>query len=282
MIASMRPSSRYGIALLLAGLLLGLRVLLPAPAHADDPVESVFVEQTTFDQRLNEQLPLDLRFRDDAGQSVRLADYFADRPVILLLGYYRCPSLCPIVRDELVKSIAAIEPSAGEEYELLLVSIDPHEGPEAAALKKKQYVRWYDRPSGERGMHFLTGDADAIEALSQAVGYRYGYDTDSTEYAHATGITILTPGGRISKYMFGIQFEEKVLELALDDAAESEIGSPVQQLLLLCFHYDPETGKYTLAIMKVLRLAGVLTMLSLGGFVALTLYRDRREPQLPA
>ncbi|MDQ4074994.1 MAG: SCO family protein [Chloroflexota bacterium] len=259
------------IVFLLALLILSL---LPPPVLAGDPAQEKFINEVAFDQRLNAQVPLDLPFRDEDGNSVRLTDFFSQKPVILLLGYYECPNLCPLTRDGLVKSLSAIDDfDIGQEYDLLVVSIDPTEGSAVAEHTKRQYVAWYDRPTAEQGMHFLTGEKEEIEALSKAVGFRYGYDTEREQYAHASGITILTPQGKIARYAFGIEYDPSDLRLALIDAASSKIGSAIDQLILLCFQYDPQVGKYTLAIVNVLRLAGIVTVVVLGAAIALLLRR---------
>jgi protein SCO1 len=229
-----------------------------------------------IDQRLNEQAPLELMFRDETGRSVKLGDYFSDKPVILSLVYYECPMLCTLTLNGLVRSMRVLPFGVGERYTVVTVSFNPHETSSLAAAKKKEYLSHYARPGGETGWHFLTGDESSIQKLTQAVGFHYNYDAQSGQYAHATGLVILTPRGKIARYFYGVEFSPRDLRLALDEASANKIGSPVDAMLLFCFHYDPMTGKYGLAIMRVIQLAGAGTVLALGGFMAVMLWRERR------
>ncbi len=233
------------------------------------------LKQVGFDQRLNQQVPLDLTFRDEAGQAVRLGSYFGQKPVILSLVYYHCTTLCPLILDGLVKSLEGISFDLGKQFNIVTVSIDPREGPAEAAAKKAQYVPRYARPGAEAGWHFLTGEEPAIQQLTKAAGFRYAYDAKTDEYAHPAGIVILTPQGRISRYFYGIDFSARDLRLGLIEADAGKIGNPIDQVLLYCYHYDPATGKYGLIVMNAIRLAGVATVLLLGVFIAVMLWRER-------
>lgn len=226
------------------------------------------VQDVGIDQRLGEQIPLDLRFRDEQGRDVRLGDYFHDgKPVILNLVYYRCPMLCNQVMGGLLKSSQAVKLRLDDDYHIVTVSIDARETPALAAAKKESYVASYRRPGAAAGWHFLTGDQAAIDALATAVGYRYHYDPTSDQFAHASGIAIATPDGRLARYLYGIDYHPNDLRLGLVESSSGRIGTPVDQILLMCFHYDPATGKYGFVIHNVIRLAGTVTMLLLGGYL---------------
>jgi protein SCO1/2 len=216
-----------------------------------------------IDQHLNQQLPLDLEFNDETGKTVKLAEYFHGKPVVLVLAYYNCPMLCTQVLNGLTGAMKGISFDAGREYEVLTVSFDPREKSDLAASKKQLYVSDYQRPTGAQGWHFLTGEESSIKKLADVVGYRYRFDAATNQYAHASGIMVLTPEGKLSRYFYGIEYAPKDFRLALVDASANKIGSPVDQLLLYCYHYDPSTGKYGLVIMNVVRLAGIVTVFSM-------------------
>lgn len=229
-----------------------------------------------IDQKLGEQAPLDLEFYDEAGNAVRLQQYFGEKPVILALVYYNCPMLCNLVLNGLTKNLKPLSFSAGEEFDIISLSFDPRETPALAAEKKKNYINDYGRASAASGWHFLTGDSANIARLTEAVGFRYQYDPVTQQYAHAGGIMVLTPQGKLARYFYGVDYPSRDLRLSLVEASENKIGSPVDQLLLYCYHYDPMTGKYGLVIMNVLRLAGIATVLVLAAFVIVMLRRDRK------
>jgi protein SCO1/2 len=216
------------------------------------------LEGVGIDQRLDEQVPLGLTFRDEAGRAVRLGDYFGQRPVVLALVYYNCPMLCTQVLNGLVSALNVVSFDAGREFDVVAVSFDPREKPADAAAKKTAYA-----------------------ALAQAVGFRYRYDADLDQFAHASAVYVLTPGGRVSRYFFGIEYAPKDLRLGLVEAAGSRIGTPIDQVLLYCFHYDPKSGKYGAAIVNIVRLAGGATVLALALSIALMSRRARRLRALP-
>jgi protein SCO1 len=249
----------------------------PYRAPADQGQVAQMVNQIGIDQHLGGQLPLDLPLRDEHGKTVRLGKFFGDKPVVLLLVYYRCPMLCTQVLNGFLKSSQAVKFTIGHEYEVVTVSFDPRETPELAAEKKAAYVRAYRREGAARGWHFLTGSKQSIERLTQAVGFRYRYDPKSEQFAHASGIVVATPDGKLSRYLYGIEYDPRNLRLALVESGEKRIGSPVDAVLLLCFHYDPMTGKYGLVIANVMRLAGSLTVLVLGGFLTVMYRQERRR-----
>jgi protein SCO1/2 len=233
------------------------------------------LREVGFDQRLNEQVPLELEFRDEAGRTVRLADCFDGKPVVLVLAYYRCPMLCTQVLNGLVKAMLDMHLSAGRDFNVLTISFDPRERPELAAAKKHTYLERYGRPGAEQGWHFLTGDEAPIRRLTEAVGFRYTYDPRHDVFAHASGIMVLTPGGKISRYFYDVKYSPRDLRLGLVEASEGRIGSPVDKVLLYCFHYDPREGKYGVVIMNFVRAGGVLTVLALAAFAGILWRRER-------
>lgn len=207
---------------------------------------------------------------------MRLANYLGTTPVILVPAYYNCRNLCPLALDGLVKSLRALSFVAGEHFTVVAMSIDPRDTPALAATKKASYIERYSRRAAPDGWHFLTGEAPSIQELARAIGFRYAADAGSDQYAHASGILILTPRGRISRYLYGIEYSPRDLRLALVEASSHKIGSLVDQVLLRCYRYDPATGTYGLAIMNAVRLAGLATVLALGSFIVAMV---RREPR---
>jgi len=277
-----RPSARSSRALAVLALLPFAFCLFTSRAsaqYAQPPAGPVptgnsteVLKKVNIEQRLNNQIPLGLRFRDEAGREVALGDYFKNgKPVVLTLVYYECPMLCNQVLNGAVGAFQALSFTPGREFEVVTVSFDEREGPALAAKKKETYLRRYRREGSEAGWHFLTGDKASIEALAQSVGFRYAWDEQSQQFAHASAIMVATPEGRLSHYFYGIEYSPKDLRLALVEASEGKIGSPVDSLILYCYHYDPAAGKFA-PVMGVLRAAGVLTVL---GLVALLFYLRR-------
>lgn len=241
------------------------------------------LREVGFDQRMGGPLPLEAVFRDEVGREVRLGDFFGDgRPVVISPVYFRCPMLCDLTMSGLAASLKPLELSAGEEFEVIAFSFDPGEGPEDAAAARRRYLPRYDRPGAEDGWHFLTGDAASIAALTGAIGFRYVYDEARDEYAHAAGTVVATADGRIARYFFGTDHPPKDLKLGLIEASERRIGSAIDQLLLYCYHYDPELGRYSAATMSLVRAGGVATLVLLGGFVGIMLRRERRRARRAA
>jgi cytochrome c oxidase subunit 2 len=240
---------------------------LLAAAVAAQPARPIMPGDVGFDQRLDEQVPLDLNFRDESGKTVRFGDYFNRKPVVLALVYYQCPLLCNQELNGLAGGLKALAFDAGKEFEVVVVSINPRETSELAAAKKETYVRHYGRAAAAAGWHFLTGDPKPIEALTRAVGFRYAYDSMLNQYAHASGVVVLTPKGRVARYFYGIEYAPRDLRFGLIEAAEERIGTPADQVLLLCYQYDPKTGKYSAAVMKSLRLGGVLTVIGVAALL---------------
>lgn len=232
--------------------------------------------EVKYEQRLDEQVPLDLRFQDSTGRDVRLGDLIKDKPIVLSLVYYECPMLCTQVLNGLSASLRQQDSLAiGDDYDVVTVSIDPKETPELAAKKKSAYVAALGAPGADRGWHFLTGDQAAITALSESVGFRYFYDEETGEYAHAGGVVILTPSGRVSRYFIDVVFPKLDLRLALVESSEGRIGTLIDAITLLCYQHDPATGKYGLAITNVVRALSGLTLLLLIGFIVFMLRRER-------
>ncbi|HEY2989491.1 MAG TPA: SCO family protein [Candidatus Binatia bacterium] len=254
-------------------------LLLAVSAHAHDDGRPAALRDVALEQKLGAQLPLDLEFRDESGNKVRLDDYFGARPVILAFVYYRCQDLCPLTLDGLLRTLRALSFSAGDQFSVLTVSFDPRDTPSLAAAKKGDFIKRYARPGADGGWHFLTGDQAAIQRLTETVGFRYNEEGD--RYGHATGIMLLTPEGRIARYFYGIEFSPRDVRLGLIEASAGRIGSAVDQLLLFCYHYDPATGKYGLLITNVIRLAAAATVLALGGFIFLMLRGEARRQSPP-
>jgi protein SCO1 len=236
------------------------------------------LEHVGIEQRLNQQIPLDLAFRDETGKAVHLSDYFGQKPVILNLVYYKCPMLCSEVMSGLTRSLKVIKFDAGNQFNVLSVSFNPSETPELAAAAKAQYMQRYGRPQDADGWHFLTGAQESIASLTQAVGFQYQYDPKTDQFAHATAIMVLTPEGRVAQYYYGVEYSPKDLRLGLIQASNHKIGNLVDEVFLYCYHYDPSTGKYGAIISRVLKLSGLATILFLGGMVLILFRRGSQHP----
>jgi protein SCO1/2 len=252
----------------------------PVAAQLSDPMQSIGVrpdllKDVGIDQKLNQQVPLDLTFRDETGKTVQLSRYFGQKPVLLSLVYFNCPMLCTQVLNGMEASMKGLPMDAGNEFNAISVSIDPSDKPVLAAVKQQMYVGMYGRPNGAQGWHFLTGDEDQIKKLAEAVGFRYAYDPDSKQFAHASAIMVLTPDGKLSKYFYGIQYSPRDLRLGLVEASARKIGTPVDSMLLFCYHYDPHTGKYGLLISRLIQIGGLLTVLGIGATMLILFRRER-------
>jgi len=234
------------------------------------------LEHVGIDQRLNEQVPLDLEFQDEQGKTVKLGDYFKEgRPVVLNLVYYQCPMLCGEVLQGISASAKVLKFTPGKEYEIVTVSIDPRENSQMAAAKKANFMKRLGRPEAEAGWHFLVGKQPQIDNLANAIGWHYQYDPKSDQFAHAAGVVLVTPTGRIAQYYYGVEYSARDMRLGIIEASQNKIGSLADEITLYCYHYDPRTGKYGPVITNIVRLGGVLTIVVLGGFLALMF---RREP----
>jgi protein SCO1/2 len=230
-----------------------------------------------FDQNLNQLLPLDVELTDEHGRTVKIGDYFGKRPVVLSLVYYGCPMLCLQSLSSLAATLGVLSENPGEDFEVVSVSIDPRETPALALEKKAHYVERSGKPSIAAGWHYLTGTEANIQRLAKAAGFRYAWDESQKQFAHPAGIVIATPQGKVARYLFGIDYGPRDLRLALVDASEQKISSPLKRALLYCYHYDLATGRYSLAIMRIVRVAGAATVLALGMLIFVWTRRERRQ-----
>ncbi len=239
------------------------------------------LEGVGIDQRLNEQVPLDLTFKDETGRTVKLGDYFhADRPVILNLVYFECPMLCTEVLNGLTSALKVMKFQPGKEFEVVTVSIDPREGPALAATKKASYLKRLGHPEAAAGWHFLSGEQAQISALADAVGFRYRYDKKLDQFAHAAGIMLLTPEGKVAQYYYGVEYSAKDMRLGIVEASKNHIGSLADQVLLYCYHYDPRTGRYGATVTNIVRLAGLTTVIVLGSALVLLFKQEKKDKVL--
>lgn len=268
-------SNRFVLASLSLVLLAGLT---SSDAQEIKGPEAGLLRKVAFAQHLDAQLPLDTPLRDEQGRDVKFGDFFnKKKPVVVLFVYYECPMLCTLELNGLVRNLRALTMSAGNEFDIVTVSIDPTETPALARAKKAGYLRRYGRPGAEKGWHFLTGAEPNIRRLADTVGFTYVYDPKSKQYAHPAGLVVATPSGRLSRYIYGVDFPANNLRWSLIDASSGKVGTPVDRLLLMCFHYDPSTGRYNFAVMSTVRAAGVLTVAFLGAFMLLSHRSDRRK-----
>ena len=249
-------------------------------AQLSDPMQSVGVrpdllKDVGIDQKLGQQVPLGLAFRDENGKTAQLSQYFGQKPVILSLVYFNCPMLCTQVLNGQEAAMKGLPMEVGNQFEAVTVSIDPSDRPVLASVKKQMYAGMYGRPGAAEGWRFLTGDEAQIKQLANAVGFHYAYDPDSKQFAHASVIMVLTPDGKVSKYFYGIQYSPRDLRLGLVEASARKIGTPVDSILLFCYHYDPNTGKYGLLISRLIQAGGALTVLVIG-ISMLVLFRRER------
>jgi protein SCO1/2 len=257
--------------------------LLALPARAQPELPEA-LRRAAIEQKPGAQVPLDVPLRDESGREVRLGDFLGGRPAILVLAYYRCPRLCSQVLNDLLGTLRGVPLEPGKDYTFVTVSFDPDDKPALAAAKKAAYLEEYGRPGASAGWHFLTGDPGPVRQVADAVGFNYYYDPQKGQYAHDSGIMILTPEGRVSRYFFGLDYQSQAtnLRLALVEASSGKIGSPVDQVLLFCLSYDPATGRYRLTALNAVRLAGVVTVLLLGAGLLVAWRRERRKARARA
>ena len=267
---------------LAAACVVGALLAAGMPRALADPALPPILKNVGFDQRLNESIPLDVTFRDEEGREVKLGDYFGTQPVVLTMAYFRCPMLCTQVLNGLVEGLRETELTIGKDFRVLTVSFDPSDSAKMAAAKKKNYIRAYADPQAAADWHFLTGSQPSIDRLAQAIGFRYAYDPASDQYAHAAGIVVLTPAGKISRYFYDVHYPGRDLRLGLVEASQNRIGSAIDQVLLFCFHYDPTAGRYGAAVMNFVRAGGVLTVIVLGLFFAVLIRGEKRRRLLVA
>ena len=273
-----------------AAALLALALLAPASAGAQyaegpkrsEPVNAkpAILQRVGIDQKIGQQLPLDLVFKDETGRDVRLGEYFGARPVVLALAYYECPMLCTQVLNGMTGSLKTLSFDAGKDFDVVVVSIDPKDNFRLAANKKTTYVAHYGRPATANGWHFLTGTEASIEPLAKALGFRYAYDANIKQYAHAAAIYVATPKGVVARYLLGIDFAPRDLRLALVEASNNQLGSIADKVLLLCYHYDPSVGKYGVAILNAVRIGFIGTVAGFLAFLFVSLRRERAHTRL--
>jgi protein SCO1 len=252
---------------------------LTVASAAAQPAQPTPFQRMGYDQRVGQKVPTDLAFRDETGRTVHLGDYFGKRPVVLALVYYTCPMLCTLTLNGLTSSLKGLSFDAGKEYEVVVVSFDPKDTPAAAAKMKREAMSRYGRPGTADGWHFLSGDAQAIAHLTQAVGFRYFYDEQSHQFAHPAGIVVLTPGAVLARYFYGIEFPSRNVRLGVVEAADNRLGTVVDQVLLFCFHYDPANGRYSAAVLNIVRLSAIATVIGLLLTIALLRRRDSQQPK---
>lgn len=263
----MRPRNKIATAAILAAAII--------PAYSQPGMPAAF-QKVGIDQKLRAQVPLETILQDEDGRKVRLGQYFGQKPVILALVYYACPMLCNMTLNGLDEAMEKMSLDLGQDYQVVTVSFDERETPPLAKNKKENYVRKYKRSGADEGWHFLTGNGVAVRKVAEAVGFHYAWDSMTNQFAHATGIMVLTPDGHVSKYFYGVRYEPRDLRLGLVDASNKKIGTPVDKILLYCYHYDPATGKYGPVVMNIIRLGALGTILALGMCMFVWLRRDRR------
>jgi len=259
---------------ILTALLVALALRAAPAAFGQD---QTWRDGVAFDQELNAQLPLDVTFQNQDGQTVQLGDYFSDKPVILMPVYYKCPMLCGLELNGMVRCLRGMEMSPGTDFEIVTFSISPRETPQLARQKRASYLLELNREGAEDGWQFLTGSQDSIDQVCDAIGFKAQYNEQTEQYAHAAGIVICTPEGRVARYLYGVDFAPRDMRLSLLEASENKVGSLSDQILLYCYHYDPTRGKYGLAIMNLIRAGGALTVLVLAGGIAIMLRRERKR-----
>jgi len=243
------------------------------PASAPSSQTPSVLADVRFDQRLNERLPLETRFRDEEGRDVALGDYFGIKPVVLAFVYYECPMLCTQVLNGLTTSLTVLTETVGREFDVVAVSFDARETPALASGKKKSNLDRYKRPESADGWHFLTGDEVAIKAVTDAAGFKFAWDEQTQQFAHPSGIIVATPEGKLSRYFFGIEYAPRDVKFALMESSAGRIGNAIDNLLLYCYHYDPARGNYGFVAMRAVRIGGGVTLLALAGFVVVSLRR---------
>ena len=235
-------------------------------------------KSVTFQQRLNQQLPLDTMLKDEAGRSVRLGEFFNEKPVVMAFVYYQCPMLCPMTLNGISSALKALPFTPGKDFEIVVVSFDHRDAPESANAKKRAHLAHWKTADTADGWHFLTGDEASIKRLTTAAGFTYQWDESTGQFAHVSGLLTLTPDGRLARYFYGVEYSPRELRLALVESSQGRIGSKVEELLLYCFHYDPSTGRYGWAVMALVRLGGALTVALVLGFVVMMRRREGRVP----
>jgi protein SCO1/2 len=269
-----KASYIFGIAVLLVFVCASPAQTIPdnvGPSAATMPAP---LQNVGFEPQLNGQMPLDLHFRDETGRDVQLRQYFGQKPVVLAFVYYNCPMLCDQIQMGVVGSLRMLSFNPGRDYEVVFVSFDSRDTPQLAAEKKQRDLEHFRRPETASGWHFLTGSQESVAAATQAANFRFRFDEKSNTFAHASGVLILTPDGRISRYFYGVEYPGRDMRWGLVDASAGKIGSPIDHVLLFCYHYDPSTAKYSASILRIIRLGGILTIVCIVGGILLFRRRE--------
>jgi protein SCO1/2 len=248
-----------------------------APPAQQQPA---ILKEIGIDQKLGEQVPLDAHFKDENGKDVSIRDYTGDKPIVLNLVYYGCPMLCGQVLNGLTRSLRALPMEPGKDFKVLTISFDPKEKPELAAEKKKNYLKEYRNENAKDNWHWLTGSEDQIKRVTNAVGFRYVWDEKFQQFAHGSGIMVLTPEGKVSRYFYGIEYSPKDMRLGITEAANGKVGSLADKVLLFCFHYDPSASKYTLSVLRLIQVGGSITLIALVTFLFTMFRKEFRANQL--
>lgn len=268
------------VAIALAALLPGRLPAEPAQAQRIEPLPKE-LEGVEIKEHLNGHIPLDLKFTDETGREVTLGDYFGkDRPILLTLVYFRCPMLCTLVLNGMIDALKQVDMTPGKEFDIVTVSFDPTETPTLAKFKKQNYLTEYGRPEAAAGWHFLVGQEPEIHALTDAVGFGYKWNEEQKMFVHQAAIYVVTPDGRLSRYLYGVMFDPRTLKLSILEAGKGKIGSTIDAIVLYCFHYDASSGKYAPAAVRIMRAGGVLTIVALGSVLSVLWARDRRRRKL--
>lgn len=260
----------------------GIAQYRPPELNSAPPADAqpAILKEVGIDQKLGDQVPLDAHFKDESGRDVTLKDYAGDKPIVLNLVYYGCPLLCGQVLNGLTRSLRALEMEPGKDFKVVTISFDPKEKPELAAEKKENYLKEYRNDHARENWHWLTGSEDQIKRVTQAVGFRYVWDEKFQQYAHGSGIMLLTPEGKVSRYFYGIEYSPKDMRLGITEASSGRVGSLADKVLLYCFHYDPSAGKYTMSVLRLIQAGGFLTLAGLGSFLFIMFRKDFRANRL--
>lgn len=268
------------LVLLLSGVVAtpALAQMPPPDARMDTGLPEI-LQVAAIDQRLNAQVPLDATFRNEAGSAITIGDLTGEKPTILILAYYTCPMLCSQVLNGAARTLGVVDLEIGDDYQVVTISFDPRDTAESAAAAKRGYTQRVGKPGAERGWHFLTGDEAEIRKVTNAVGFGYKFDSEKNQYAHASAMILLTPEARVSQYYFGIEYSARDVRLGLVEAANENIGTVVDQLLLYCYQYNPATGKYGAVVMRMLRVAAIFTVIGLIAMIVLLRPAWRKEPR---
>lgn len=255
--------------------------MIAVPLRAQQQGAPAILREVSITQRLNQQIPPEIVFRDENGTAVHLGDFFGKKPIVLSLVYFDCPALCTEVLNGELRTMKAISLNLGRDFDAVTISFEPKDTPSLAKAKRDVYAGQYGRPGAAENWHFLTGEQQSIDALTQAVGFHYAYDSSARQYAHAAAIMVLTPDGRMARYFYGVQYPARDFRLGLVEASQGKIGTPTDRAMLYCFQYDPMTGKYGLVVMNVVRAGGLLTVLALGIFMWVMFRRERKHLNAP-